>query len=366
MIIRHAESFRLRVPVPAEIADSRRMVSTLEFVGVLLTGEDGTCGTGYTVTVGHGGKVIQAALDELYVAPLIGRDADDVRRIWRDLHDGPGLWIGRAGATTMAQAAVDIALWDLRARGLGQPLWRLLGAARGADLPAYNTHGGWLNFSGEHLVAECRTLLDQGYRAVKMKVGGADVSEDLRRVAAVRAAIGDDALLMVDANQAWDLTTATRAARGLEASQVTWLEEPLHPDDVAGHARLARRSAVPIALGEHVYGIHAFRDFIQAGAVEIVQVDVCRVGGITPWLEVASLADAAGLRVCPHCGDLSQVHQHLMRAIPNGWMLEVIPLWPRGPFVDQVRIEDGLCALPTAPGAATAFEPAAFERYREA
>ncbi len=183
-------------------------------------------------------------------------------------------------------------------------------------MPIYNTHAGWLNFSIDQLVDEARRLLDRGYTALKMKVGLPDTSEDCRRVRAVRECVGET-VLMVDANQKWDLQQATLAAERLAEFDLSWLEEPLHPDDIPAHRALKERSAIPIALGEHVYTTHAFRDYMAVRAVDVVQVDVCRVGGITPWLEVAALAHAHGLRVCPHAGDLMQVHQHLVRAIPN-------------------------------------------------
>jgi L-alanine-DL-glutamate epimerase-like enolase superfamily enzyme len=364
MQITGAESFLLRVPVGGEIADSMQSVSALEIVGLRVATDAGLTGTGYTITVGHGGSVIQEALNTLYVQALPGRDPHDVREIWQQLYYGKSHWIGRAGATTMAQSAVDIALWDLVAQNAGLPLWRLLGGGRAEDVPVYNTHAGWLNYSIPQLQSEARRLLDEGYTALKMKVGLADTVEDLCRVQAVRSAIGDGIPLMVDANQKWDLQQATLAARLLEPLQLAWLEEPLHPDDVAAHRRLARRCTIPIALGEQLYSTHAFRDYISAGAVEVVQVDVCRVGGITPWLEVAALAHAHGLRVCPHCGDLMQVHQHLVKAIPNSWYLEVIPLWQAGPFAHQIHIADGKCITPTEPGASTALTAAAFERHR--
>jgi L-alanine-DL-glutamate epimerase-like enolase superfamily enzyme len=168
---------------------------------------------------------------------------------------------------------------------------------------------------------------------------------------------------MVDANR-WDLMQARIAAGMFEELDLTWIEEPMHPDDVKAHARLRGWSSTPLALGEHLYSTQAFRDFITDGAVDVVQVDVCRIGGVTPWLEVASLAQAHNLRVCPHCGDLMQVHQHLVRAIPNSWYLEVIPIWQEGPFRQQIRLEGGKWLTPEEPGASTEFSEQAFEKYR--
>ena len=205
--------------------------------------------------------------------------------------------------------------------------------------------------------------MDQGYTALKMKVGLPDLREDRRRVQAVRKAIGDRVLLMVDANQKWDLMQARHAARLLEDLDLAWLEEPLHPDDIRSHRQLASETSIPIALGEHVYTTHAFRDYLESNAVHVIQVDVCRIGGVTPWLEVAAMANTFNIRVCPHAGDLMQVHQHLIKVIPNNWMLEVIPIWERGPFRHQVRLQDGKCLAPTEPGASTDFTLEAVDQF---
>lgn len=364
MKITRAQSFVLSIPVGREIADSMQSVVTLEVAGLSIDTDEHISGTGYTVTVGHGGKVIQSVLDTLYIADLIGKDPHNVREIYQQLYYGKAHWIGRAGATTMAQAAVDIALWDILAKAAEKPLWQLLGAARSTDIPIYNTNAGWLNFSIDQLKNEALELLGQGYTALKMKVGLANVAEDYTRVRAVREAIGDEVVLMVDANQRWDLMQAGLATRRLGELGLAWLEEPLHPDDVSAHRCLKERSSIPIALGEHLYSTHAFREYIVNRAVDVIQVDVCRVGGITPWLEVAAMANAHGIRVCPHAGDLMQVHQHLVKAIPNSWYLEVIPLWDVGPFRHQVQLGNGKCLTPTEPGASTELTARAFEMYR--
>ncbi len=364
MKITGTDTFLLRTPLGGAIADSMQSVENLEIVGIRISTDAGITGTGYTITVGYGGSVIQEVLDTLYAGELTGRDPHDVRDIWQRLYFGKAHWIGRAGATTMAQAAVDIALWDIIAKAAERPLWQVLGAATAGTVPVYNTHAGWLNFSIPQLQDEARRLLDQGYTALKMKVGLPDGDEDYRRVRAVRDLVGEQCVLMADANQKWDLRQATRAAQRLEELGLAWLEEPLHPDDIPAHHALKDATSIPIALGEHVYTTHAFRDYLASGAVDVVQVDVCRIGGITPWLEVAAMANAHGVRVCPHAGDLMQVHQHLVRVIPNRWYLEVIPLWEVGPFQHQIRIENGVCLPPVEPGASTDITSAAFEKFR--
>lgn len=364
MNITGAESFLLNVPIGKNIADSMQSVTHLEFVGLRIDTDAGVQGTGYTVTVGYGGSVIQNAIDTLYVDDLVGKDPFNVREIWQQLYYGKAHWIGRAGATTMAQSAVDIALWDIVAKATGRPLWQVLGGGRSSDIPIYNTHAGWLNYSVEQLVDEALDFLQQGYKALKMKVGLDDSKQDFRRVEAVRKAIGDDIILMVDANQKWDLYQASLATKMLQDLDLSWVEEPLHPDDVRSHRILKERTSIPVALGEHVYTVQAFRDYIEQSAVDVVQVDVCRIGGVTPWLEVAALANSFNIRVCPHAGDLMQVHQHMVKAIPNNWLLEVIPLWDEGPFVHQIQLDGGICKTPLEPGASTEFTKQAFDEYR--
>jgi L-alanine-DL-glutamate epimerase-like enolase superfamily enzyme len=364
MKITRGESFVLTVPIGGEIADSMQSVTALEFAGLTIDTDAGISGTGYTVTVGAGGSTIQHALDHLFLDDLIGADPHDVREIWQRLYFGKSHWVGRAGVTTMAQSAIDIALWDIVAKAAEQPLWRVLGGGLSTDIPIYNTHAGWLNYSVDQLIDEALAYVDEGYSALKMKVGKDDAAEDFRRVEAVRSAVPDEIALMVDANQKWDLMKAIRVTGMLKDLGLSWVEEPMHPDDIRSHRELKKRCDIPVALGEHVYTTHAFRDYIFGHAVDVVQVDVCRVGGITPWLEVAALANAANLRVCPHAGDLMQIHQHLVKAISNNWLLEVIPIWEIGPFEHQIKLADGRCISPMEPGASSDFTAEAMERFR--
>jgi L-alanine-DL-glutamate epimerase-like enolase superfamily enzyme len=366
MKITRAESFMLKVPVRREIADGMQATRFLEFVGINVFTDESIIGTGYTITVGAGGSVIKEVLDSLFVSELTGKDPFNVKEVWQQLYYGRSHWIGRAGATTMAQSATDIALWDIIAKKSGRPLWQVLGGCRTMDIPIYNTAAGWLNRTQDELKDEMLSLVAEGYTALKMKVGKPDPREDIRRVDAVRKAIGNNAILMVDANQSWDLMTATTWGKKLEEFDLTWLEEPLHPDDVKAHRLLKQAVSLPIALGEHIYTTQSFRDYIDNAAVDIIQVDVCRIGGITPWMEVAAMANVHNMRVCPHAGDLMQVHQHLVKAIPNSWYLEVIPDLVQDLFADPVQLKQGVCVSPMAPGASTQFTAKAFDQYRVA
>src|SRR6185436_1590915 len=238
MKITRAESFMLQVPIRREIADGMQATSVLEFVGINVFTNDGISGTGYTITVGAGGSVIKEVLDSLFVDQLKGKDPFNVKEVWYQLYYGKSHWIGRAGATTMAQSAVDIALWDIIAKSAERPLWQVLGGCRSMDIPTYNTNAGWLNRTEDELKDEMLALLDEGYTALKMKVGNPNPREDYQRVKAVREAIGDDTLLMIDENQSWDLITASVWGKKLEEFDLGWLEEPLHPDDIKAHRLL--------------------------------------------------------------------------------------------------------------------------------
>jgi len=250
----------------------------------------------------------------------------------------------------------------LKAKAANQPLWQLLGGSATKNVEAYNTDGGWLNWPLDTVVADCQRLVDEeGFRAVKLKVGGPALREDLRRVEAVRRALGPDIRIMTDANGRWTLPQAIQAGRALAELDVTWLEEPLYFDDVDGHRRLADAIETPIALGEQLYAALHFRDFIQAGAVHYVQPDVVRLAGITEFWQVADLARCWSLPVAPHVGDMAQVHQHLCFAHPACSLLEYIP-WLRDWMAEPARIEQGRYVAPTAPGAGTTPTPDALRR----
>jgi L-alanine-DL-glutamate epimerase-like enolase superfamily enzyme len=360
--ITRVETFVLHVPIDPPITDSINQASHWGVTGVNIYTDEGMFGTGCTGTTAFGDEMIIKTIEQYYAPVLIGQDPFNVKKIWDDLRFGKMHWIGRAGITHMALAAVDIALWDLMAKAAGKPLWQLLGGHKSDRIKAYNTNGGWLNWSVDRLIRDCTTFVEQGFTGVKMKIGKPDPREDYERVKAVRQAIGNEILLMVDVNQMWNITTAMTWGKRLEELDIFWIEEPLNPDDIGGHAKLAAELNVPIALGEHVYHKYAFRDYISQGAVEYVQVDVTRVGGITEWLQVANLAACYDLPVCPHVGEMGQIHLHLAAATPNALMLEYIP-WIRHIFVEPVTVENGYYKIPQRPGASTEIKPEAFQKY---
>jgi len=245
---------------------------------IRLTDSDGFTGTGYTYTIGQGGEAIMSLLKETLAPKLMGADADAIEKVWRDL-----LFTTHAtsvGAiTSLSLAAIDTALWDLKCRRAETPLYKMLGGAKDS-VPLYTTEGGWLHLSADDLVADALEAKSQGFAGSKVKIGKQHLSEDRVRLAAVREAVGENYEIMVDANQGFSLSEAIRRSKMLEEFNIGWFEEPMPGDDVSAHAQLAKHSHVPIAVGESLYSISQFKDYLQAGAASIVQVDVARVGGM--------------------------------------------------------------------------------------
>ena len=357
------ETYALAVPLARPIADSTAAMSQWTVPVVEIRTADGRVGTGIS-GVHCGPELLCDVIDNYYARALLGTSAADIAGTWTRLYWLPTHWIGRAGTVHMALAMVDIALWDLAAQRAGVPLWRLLGGT--ADrVEAYNTDGGWLNFSADELVRDLTSLIDAGWRRVKMKVGKPDWREDARRVTAVRSQLGDDVTLMCDANQRWDLSTANRIMPVLEEARMDWVEEPLHADDLDGHRLLQRSTRLDIAAGESIYSRQQFTSFMSADALRVVQVDATRVGGVTEWLQVAAGASGRGLRLAPHAGDMMQVHQHLVGTVVSQAppLIEFIP-WTQDAFVERSVVRDGYLERPRAPGASTAIDPGARSRWQ--
>ncbi len=366
MRITKIETFLLHVPVTGRhISDSLHQITHWGVPGVMLYTDTGLTGYGYTGTHAHlpTDRLITGAIEHTYGPLLAGEEADNVLCLWRKLNRfPPAQWVGRAGILKMALAAVDIALWDLKAKAAHLPLWRLLGGAR-QSIPAYNTDCGWLSISTPELAGGCRKLVEEdGWSGLKIKIGHPDPECDFERLQAVRRAVGPGVRLMVDANGALDLPSAMRYGRRLAEYDVTWFEEPMWYDDCQGHADLARAIPTPVALGEQLYSIDAFRQFIGAGAVHYVQPDAVRLGGVSEWWQVADLALSCRLPVAPHAGDMVQVHWHLALAHPACTVLEYIP-WLGECFEEPATVRDGQALPPEEPGAGTTLRADVWERF---
>ncbi|WP_454171257.1 mandelate racemase/muconate lactonizing enzyme family protein [Microbacterium maritypicum] len=335
------------VDIEVEKVRTDAMQSFLKQETIIVTVEtaDGLTGRGYSYTIGTGGRATLSMLNEHLLATLVGEDSRLVEHLWRRLYDSTrATSIGVI--TALALAAVDTALWDLRAQRAVQPLWMIAGGHRRA-VPLYDTEGGWLHVSVDELVDEARASSARGWKGVKIKVGKPSIGEDVNRIAAVREAVGRDVEIMVDANQSLTSAEAIRRAHAFEPFDLSWFEEPLPADDVTGHVRLAQSTSIPIAVGESMYSLGHFREYLERGAAGIVQVDVARIGGITPWLKVAHLAEAFNVQVSPHF--LMELHVSLAAAIPNGRFVEHIPQL-RAVTDSEIVIEDGHALAPMTPG----------------
>lgn len=362
-VITSVETYALAVPLRSSIADSTAALQSWIVPVVEVKTSDGRVGTGIS-GVHCAPELLCDVIDNYYAPALVGASSEDIAGTWKRLYWLPTHWIGRAGPVHMALGMVDTALWDLAAQRAGLPLWRFLGGS-GDAIETYNTDGGWLNLDTEEVIRDLASLIDQGWRRVKIKVGKPDWREDVHRVRRVRKAIGDDVLWMCDANQRWDVATAMRLLPILEESGMDWIEEPIHADDLNGHVKLQRASGVDIATGESLYSYHSFTAMIAADALRVVQPDVTRVGGVTEWLQIAGHSAARGLRIAPHAGDMMQVHQHLAGIVLSETppLLEFIP-WTQDAFVERSVVRDGFLERPQAPGASTAIAPDARQKWQ--
>jgi L-alanine-DL-glutamate epimerase-like enolase superfamily enzyme len=302
-------------------------------------------------------KAIAAIGDDL-AAEVTAAPDRGVRAHWRAMWDHLN-FIGHEGPGVMAMAAIDTALWDLLARQAGLPLYRLLGAADGV-VEAYAA-GGWLSWETEQVIEEAQGFARSGYRAYKMRVGSSDWEADVARVQAVRDALDPRVGLMVDANQAWDEATARAAGEALAELELLWIEEPIDAQDHAGQARLSRELRTPIAAGETLWGRRGFGQLLEAGGVDVVQLDLMRCGGITPFLAIAALVEASGAPVTSHL--FTPISAHLLAATNRPHMAEHLPAWFDPLFDREPRIVDGILLPGEDPGLGIEFSATALERW---
>ena len=325
--------------------DAIQSFVTQETPIVSIIDEDGQTGIGYTYTIGTGGSSVFCLLQDHLLPQLIGRDAEDIEKIWKDLHFHTHATAVGA-ITSLALSAIDTALWDLRCKRAGLPLWKLAGGAK-PEIPVYSTEGGWLHIPTADLVQDALDRKSEGFGGCKIKVGSTHVAEDVERLQAVRQAVGPTFEIMTDANQAFTQDEAIRRARHFEPIDIAWFEEPLPAEDLGGHIELNRSTSIPIAVGESMYHPAHFREYMQRRACNIVQVDVARIGGITPWLKTAHTAETFNLPVCPHF--LMELHVSLCCAVPNSRWLEYIPQLDELTN-SRLQIIDGMAQAPNTPG----------------
>jgi L-alanine-DL-glutamate epimerase-like enolase superfamily enzyme len=355
--IERVEILQVDLSPKVKRTDAIQAFVTQETPIVRIRSDDGIEGVGYTYTIGTGGSSVIALLRDHLAPKLIGRDPDCIEAIWKDLFFHTHATAVGA-ITALALAAIDTALWDLRCKRTKLPLWKTAGGAQ-PKVPVYTTEGGWLHLPTESLVAQTLEAKAQGFRGAKLKVGRPHLAEDVARLAAVREAVGAEFEIMVDANQCFNLSEAIRRARAFEPFGLAWLEEPLPAEDLAGHIELAAHTAIPIAVGESIYHPSHFREYLERDACSIVQVDCARIGGITPWLKVAHLAETFNVAVCPHF--LMELHVSLTAAAPNAAWVEYIPQLD-DITTSRLAIGDGFALAPSTPGLGIDWDFPAIDR----
>lgn len=359
--ITSAEAWLVDVAVETTRTDAVQAFLTQETIFVRLRTADGASGLGYSYTIGTGGRAVLEMLRGGMLASVIGQDADRPEAVWfAAFNSTRATTVG--AITSLALAAIDTAVWDARSRRTGIPLWKLVGGAS-SSVPIYDTEGGWLHLSPDELVRQALATQERGLPGAKVKVGLPNAHDDLRRLAAVRDAVGPDFHLMIDANQSLTGAEAVRRAKLFSELDIYWFEEPLPADDVAGHEHLASSTSIPIAVGESMYSVGHFTQYLRRRAASIVQVDVARVGGITPWLKVAHLAESFNIKVAPHF--LMELHLSLACAVPNALYIEHIPQL-RAITSREIEVRDGRAQAPSEPGLGIEWDLDAVESRRVA
>lgn len=348
--IRQVKLSTLTLPLATPISDAKvltgrqKPMTEIVFLFAEVSTDDGHHGIGFSYSKRAGGPAQYAHAKEI-AGNLIGEDPSDIGRIYQKL-----LWagasVGRSGVATQAIAAIDIALYDLKAKRAELPLAKLLGAYRDS-VRTYNTSGGFLQAPIDEVKERATLSLADGIGGIKIKVGHPDSRVDLARVAAVREHLGPDVPLMVDANQQWDRPTAMRMGRILEQYGLVWIEEPLDAYDAEGHAQLAAALDTSIATGEMLGSVAEHISLIEHRSVDIIQPDAPRIGGITPFLRLAHLADQAGLQLAPHFA--MEIHVHLAAAYPREPWVEHFE-WLNPLFNERLETEGGRMLVPARPG----------------
>jgi len=360
MKITHVTTRILRTP-----ADNPLVVGlpaptdTREFVTLELGTDQGLTGIGLTFFGGALTPALKAAVDGL-AGLLIGDDPMQTEAIAAKARRAAG-GSGPGGLFTLALSAIDIACWDLKGKALGRSVAALLGGLR-ERVPTYASGALMRPHPIDYLAKAGPRLRDRGFRQMKMQCGSEPtVAASVERVRVMREAIGPDVDLMCDINQLWSVNQAIEVGRRIEPYHLFWLEDPTAHDDFAGLARIADNLVTPIAAGEYHYGIVPFRHMLEARSIDVVMIDLLRVGGITQWMKVAGMAEAFNLPVVSHL--VPELHVHLIAAIPNGLTVEYMP-WTVRLYEETPTLENGHLVVPTKPGLGLAFDQAALKRYQ--
>lgn len=349
-VIKNVKVSLVESPVEYGFQDATRNVETVGMCVVQVTTDQGLTGIGTTY---HevGGPAIKALIDEHFAPKIIGRSPFETEAIWEELfHYARG--VGRKGLSFCALSAMDIALWDLKGKILGMPLYKLLGGTR-KEVPIYAS-GGWTSLDDDALVEEALEMVRRGYKAIKLKVGfegGKNLRGDVRRCAKIREAIGPDIDFMVDANNAFHAGDAIKLANEIREYDIKFFEEPVFADDIPGLKRFHQGTDIPLATGEHEYTRYGARDLLINDATDYLQMDATRCGGYTEMLKCIALSQAWNVAFAPHA--MEHMHMHLVSAAPNAYALERLFLFEditRMVYDNPPEPHNGMLTIPDEPG----------------
>jgi L-alanine-DL-glutamate epimerase-like enolase superfamily enzyme len=363
MQINHCETHLLRLPlphsVPAPPEGPGRPVDAVDVVVLHIYADGGHGGLGLTYALKGCGRALRALVEDVLTPLLLGENALDHERLARKAL-GQLRGVSRAGLVRRAFAAVDLALWDLKGKAAGLPVYKLLGGARESS-PVYASDISWAWQKPEDIVAAAHGFLKQGMMGVKVGVGYYDPETDADRVAQVREGIGEDAWLGVTAGQRYDVQTALAMGRYFqEELAIDWFEEPIPSEDLAGHVRLARKLDVPLALGGDLGSVAECHQFLTRGAVDVLQPDVIQLGGVTPWLKVAAVAELHHRPLAPH--GLPEVGVHLGCGLPGVQAVEYAP-WLWGQYADPPALAKGQIIPSARPGLGLEIREASLKEF---
>ena len=348
---------KLVMPLKRPIADSTHVLKKIEWILAEILTDEGITGNSYMLTFDYGAELLMGIVEAELKKEIIGQDPNYIGKIWNRVWNRAE-YIGQTGVAAWGIAAIDIALWDLMGKSLNSPVYKLLGACRD-EVPIYGS-GGWLSYSTDELLEEAAGYVKRGFKAVKMKVGSADPQRDVARVQEVRKCVGDNILLMVDANQAWTPDEAIRFGKRVQDQNIFWFEEPTLKDDIPGYARIAASLEIPLATGEREYTLGAFRQLMEQQGATIIQPDALRIGGITQWVKLAHLAETFHLQVASHF--YKEIDIHVLAAVRNGLFLEFFP-WLDDLLINPLEIVNGNAKVPERPGLGLEFKPEAIREY---